>query len=469
MGAPPAPPPAAGPGETLMPRPPWAALAALVLAAPADAADRDAAERGRRALLGTAYNPATITFAAYDDAWKQWGLKERPKGDEYHRLFRERYGLPPAPYPNGPYPMGLRVADGPLVGRGLATDCMVCHGGSIFGTSYVGLPNSTLDFQSFVEELGTSFDGKRPKTPFVFSNVRGTTEAGGMAVFLLGFRSPNLALRLSRLELGLHDDLCEDAPAWWLLKKKTRMYHTGGGDQRSVRSLMQFMMSPLNGPDAFHKAEADFRDIREYLLSIEPPKYPLPIDRDLARQGETLFVANCARCHGTYGKEWTYPNKIVPLETIGTDRRRFDGLERRLGEYYNRSWFAHEEKGWFSDGYAALPSDGYVAPPLDGNWATAPYFHNGSVPTVYAVLNSKARPRLFTRSYRTDREDYDERHLGWKVRELAERPDPAHTELIELRKVYDTTQPGRGNGGHTFGDKLTDAERFAIIEYLKTL
>ena len=42
-------------------------------------------------------------------------------------------------------------------------------------------------------------------------------------------------------------------------------------------------------------------------------------------------------------------------------------------------------------------------------------------------------------------------------------------EALERRKVYDTTQPGRGNGGHTFGDDLTEDERRAVIEYLKTL
>ena len=40
---------------------------------------------------------------------------------------------------------------------------------------------------------------------------------------------------------------------------------------------------------------------------------------------------------------------------------------------------------------------------------------------------------------------------------------------IERRKVYDTTQPGRSNTGHTFGDKFTDDERMAVIEYLKAL
>src|SRR5438874_166988 len=80
---------------------------------------------------------------------------------------------------------------------------------------------------------------------FTFTRVRGTSEAGGMAVFLLGHREPDLSLRFIRKDLDLKDDLVEDAPAWWLLKKKKRMYYTGGTDQRSVRSIMQFMMSPV--------------------------------------------------------------------------------------------------------------------------------------------------------------------------------------------------------------------------------
>jgi hypothetical protein len=101
-------------------------------------------------------------------------------------------------------------------------------------------------------------------------------------------------------------------------------------------------------------------------------------------------------------------------------------------------------------------------------WATAPYFHNGSVPTVYHVLNSKARPKVFTRSFGTGKEDYDPAKLGWKVTEPAGPPGP-EAPAVERRKVYDTGLRGRGNGGHTFGDKLTEGERAAVIEYLKTL
>ena len=449
-----------------------AVLAAGALAAQAAPAGPDGgpdAARGKQALLGRSFSPATLSLEAYDEVWRRWGLAERPAAADYDRLFRERYGLHAAPYPNGRYPMGLREDDLPLgLGRGLSLDCLLCHGGSIAGKSYVGLGNTSLEIQAFFEEMAAA-DGRAPRTPFRFGNVRGTNEAGAMSVFLIGYRQPDLTLRLKPLDLDLRDDLCEDVPAWWLLKKKQTMYYTGGADSRSVRSLMQFMMHPLNPPDRFRREEAAFADVRAYLLSLEPPKYPLPVDRPLAARGRGLFETHCARCHGTYGAHPTYPNRVVPVDEVGTDRRRYDGISKRFGDYYNRSWFAREGGGWLGDDFRVRETAGYQAPPLDGIWATAPYFHNGSAPTVYHVLNSKSRPRVFTRSYRTDLDAYDAKRLGWKVEVLDAAPDPKRVAPIEYRKVYDTTKIGRGNGGHTYGDELTEDERAAVIEYLKTL
>ena len=100
-----------------------------------------------------------------------------------------------------------------------------------------------------------------------------------------------------------------------------------------------------------------------------------------------------------------------------------------------------------------------MAPPLHGIWATPPYLHNGSVPTLEALLNSPLRPAYWTWSF--DTSDYDEEAVGWiyEVRESKGND----------RQVYDTTAPGYGNGGHTFGDHLTDAERSDLLVYLKTL
>ena len=158
---------------------------------------------------------------------------------------------------------------------------------------------------------------------------------------------------------------------------------------------------------------------------------------------------------------------MVPLEEIGTDRTLAEGFPPASVEHYLRSWFARE-RGPVGEPYHGLNGGGYQAPPLVGVWATAPYFHNGSVPTVLDVLTSETRPAIFTRSFRGEEEDYDTHRLGLKVVVLDRAPDST-LPSIERRKVYDTTQPGRGNGGHPFGDLLTEDERMGVIEYLKTL
>ncbi|HEY2785118.1 MAG TPA: hypothetical protein VGJ05_09105 [Fimbriiglobus sp.] len=438
-------------------------LIGLAVSLSAPAAEPAAAARGKAALEQTAFIPGFWPETAYDQAWKAWGIPAKPK--EYAAAFRDRYGLHPAPYPNAGLPMGLRPAP-VLFGKGLGIDCMTCHGGSIFGKSYVGLGNSSLDIHALFEELYRASD-MPAKPPFAFSNARGTNEAGAFAVYLLGFRTPELNLKADYTNLGLKDDACEDVPAWWLLKKKKTMYFTGGGDAESVRSLMQFLMHPLTLPHDFAKYEPTFRDVRQYLLSIEAPKYPFPVDRTLAERGERLFKVNCAKCHGTYGEDWTYPNKIIPLDEIGTDRKRFEAVGPAFGRAYDASWFAKEKAGWFLDGRPGIASAGYQAPPLDGVWATAPYFHNGSVPTLDGVLNSKARPRVFTRSFQTNAEDYDKVKVGWKVREVD--PPAPDVSPFDRRKVYETSLPGRSNRGHTFGDGFSPDERRAVVEYLKTL
>jgi mono/diheme cytochrome c family protein len=230
---------------------------------------------------------------------------------------------------------------------------------------------------------------------------------------------------------------------------------------------MQFTLSPLHTLKTIQEMEPAFHDIQAYLQTIQPPKYPFAIDAGKAARGQKIFTEQCSKCHGIYGEKWTYPNKLIDLEEIGTDPNRAEGISSRAKAHYDRTWFGQE---CGPDGKRLVTSNepGYIAPPLDGIWATAPYLHNGSVPTLYTLLNSPTRPKRFTRSYQTGTEDYDATKVGWKYRAVEENLSPSLPPL-ERRKVYDTSQPGRGNGGHTFGDGLTDAERWALIEYLKTL
>jgi hypothetical protein len=434
------------------------------------AEDAKAAERGKTALLTRSFTSAKWTLDAYDKAWMHWGPNVNAKPENYPQAFQDRYGLPAAPYENAGLPMGLRPAAA-LKGKSMTIDCLVCHGGAIAGKSYIGLGNSSLDAQALFEEL-TLASGINQPFPFHLSRVRGTSEAGAMSVYLLSLRDANLNMLKKQLDLGPRDDLCERAPAWWHLRKKKTIYHTGDVDASSVRSLMQFTLSPVNPPEFFETEESTFRDIQAYLLTLTPPKYPGHINPSLAGKGQVIFETKklaggytCSNCHGTYGDKWKYPSKIIPINVIGTDDTRFKGFTQAWKDHYNASWFAKENNG---NGHQVMATKGYQAPPLDGIWATAPYFHNGSVPTVYHVLSSQTRPKIFTRTFKTDWDAYDPIKLGWKVKALNEGPDPK-LPAIEQRKVYDASQPGRGNGGHTFGDTLTENERWAVIEYLKTL
>ena len=335
------------------------------------APDREAVERGRKALETRSFNQPVWSDKAYDTAWKFWeqGLKEQPAN--YPEKLRDRYGLHPAPYANDGLPMGLRKSLFAF-SKGISVDCLVCHGGSIMGKSYVGLGNSTPDIQAQFDELNWA-SGRKMSTPFTFTNVRGTSEAGGMGVFLLGHLNPDLSIRLQRVELGLRDDLCEDPPAWWLMKKKKTMYHTGGGDARSVRSLMQFMMGPLNTRATFDKEEEIFRDVQAFLSSATAKTFD--IDRQKAA-AERSCSKSLFQNAGTYGDNWTCRIGSSSSEAAPTG----SGTQHALSAAVTTTPAGSPRKGRLADGLTRPSSIGYQVP-LGGIWATA-YLHNGSVPTV---------------------------------------------------------------------------------------
>jgi Cytochrome c len=453
----------------------WVALGLLAARCPAGEAggsrgepfDPAAAERGRIALTLRGFLRAEWSADAYRRAGRLWD-EPAPDPDRdpdgYAAAFRHRYGLHPAPYPNDGLPMGLRRGvnrDGTKA-SGFQMDCMGCHGGSIGGKSYVGLGNTQLDLRALLNEM-TIADGRRPPpSTFVLNSSRGTNGAGQVAAILLSLRNPDLSFRPFPMPLGTN--LPEmDTPAWWHLKRKKTMYYDGRTDARSVRTNMQFMLGEKSLKE-FQELEPTFRDLRAYLLSLEPPKYPFPVDSAKAERGKVVFEETCARCHGTYGPDGKYPNKIIALDVIGTDPSRAKNLSDRLVTHYNATWLG-----------AVHPVDaemhGYQAPPLDGLWATAPYLHNGSVPTLHALLDSSSRPRRFTRPPSTDFEHYDTDHVGWKYTEVSadELAATSRRSPFRAKFIVDTARFGMGNGGHTFGDDLSEAERMDLIEYLKTL
>jgi mono/diheme cytochrome c family protein len=429
-----------------------------------------AAARGAAALTTTGYLKPSWGDAAYARAGALWKDAASPdpvtEPEAYASAFKQRYGLHQPPYSNDGLPMGLRRGNGDGLGpdgrpvkSGIQLDCMVCHGGSIGGTSYVGLGNSTLDLRSLLDELTWADGHKLPPSIFTLTSARGSVNAGQIAVVLLALRNSDLSMRRFPLPLGANYPEC-DIPPWWHMARKETMYYDGRTDARSARSIMQFMLGEKTLQD-FKDLEPTFRDILAYLRSLKPPKYPFAIDQARADRGKALFTKTCTRCHGTYGPGGEYPNVIVELKVIGTDPARALAASDRLIAHYNATWLGAE-----------YPVDttmtGYQAPPLDGIWATAPYLHNGSVPTLALLLNSSARPRRFSRPPSTDFAYYDQLDVGWKYEVPGDDAPPPSTPH-QARYIFDSSRFGLGNGGHTFGDKLSDDERRDVIEYLKTL
>lgn len=352
--------------------------------------------------------------------------------------------------------------------------CLQCHAQVFDGKLYIGLGNTFMDFSHTQRRRGLAiwmmklFSPKQYKAakPFFTSyltlasqlkaEVRGVNTADRLAAVLVAHRDPQ-TLRWSKEPiLDIPDEVYPtDVPAWWLLKKKNAMFYNGFGRGDFARFLMASNLLTVEDTAEANEVDSHFGDVLAYIRSIKPPPYPHAIDSELAVKGKALFNDNCSRCHGTYGTDGQYPNLLIPEYIIGTDSMLFKANQQnpQFVEWFNKSWFAQG-----TPPARLVPYNGYIAPPLDGIWITAPYLHNGSVPTLEAVLNSKKRPKYWSRDFKTS--EYDYVRIGWKYE--------AHN-APQGKKAYNTTLAGYGNSGHYFGDHLSNKERRALIEYLKTL
>jgi cytochrome c5 len=158
-----------------------------------------------------------------------------------------------------------------------------------------------------------------------------------------------------------------------------------------------------------------------------------------------------------------------------------------LGMLIKRKYFADRHVSYARQecmdafGFVSLPQQvaGYKPRPLEGVWATPPFLHNGSVPSIYEML---LPPEQRTKKFFVGRRDYDAKHLGF-----VDTPDPEQEQGFWL----DTSIAGNRNTGHGFvatpaqlaaakadpkghplppgviGPLLSDEERYAILEYLK--
>ena len=290
-----------------------------------------------------------------------------------------------------------------------------------------------------------------------------------------------------------------DANPWWIYKYKDSIYRYA--DQSEHAGHFAFTFSQPR-PDANIERPEQIeimKNVLTYINQLESPAYKERISLYKAYYGKLLFHGDaklhngetlpCSQCHGTYTKKsnwlkvggYEVDYNESGLRNVGTDGAYSEFLRSTGAEIVTER--LSQIQDFFVD--PALKPDiqvpstlGYLPPILDGVWASAPYFHNGSVPTLYQVLNSKARAKIWKRSINPFAYNHnqvglrhksltDEEYLGLAL--AAQGQHPFSPAALEFRQAYNTTDYGKGNGGHTAGDVMNHWERMAVIEFLKTL
>jgi len=315
---------------------------------------------------------------------------------------------------------------------------------------------------------------------------------------------------------------------WWILKYRKRAFWLNDVTHLTAPTFALNEIDALpEGPEAIRARMRERMARTETHLAFArqttAPRYPGPIDDALADEGFRVFhsgAVSCASCHGQHRRDGTFlGEEIFESDTpdalrakarlfpdavydVGTDPAYLNRI-RSFGALYEVAddFFQGYPERYFSK--VAFPvnrldplwgtvgdplaGEGYYAPPLVGVWSTAPYFHNGAVPTLEHVLDPPSRPTIWQMN--VDPYAYDDQRVGMSHRKLT----PAELELAqrraagkpvtsraatELRWIYDTRDRpmGRGNQGHPTVDGSwglagpENAERRrALLEYLKRL
>jgi hypothetical protein len=234
----------------------------------------------------------------------------------------------------------------------------------------------------------------------------------------------------------------------------------------------------------------NLRTLEESVRHLTSPLWPrslVPIDDVKAARGAATYQDLCLKCHPIL-KDRKDINRhikatLTPLDEVGTDSAMAvnfanrSGVTGRLkGTPVPPLLFGDSASGvkiltnvifgvWWNGEFPARanissrrkkeiafkedPKLVYKARPLNGIWATAPYLHNGSVPSLSELLNAKRSP-----SFQLGSKTFDPVNVGYET---------------SGSFTFDTSLPGNTNTGHSWGTSLDDTRKWELIEFLKTL
>jgi hypothetical protein len=244
---------------------------------------------------------------------------------------------------------------------------------------------------------------------------------------------------------------------------------------------------------------ANLGKIENDLYKLRSPLWPERIfgalDQTKIASGATIYSHECVRCHALSDRnnpDSEIKAVLTPLADVGTDPRmvrNFLDSESASGAFEGRKQgfvtgerFGPRAKTIDLVVHAAIGAalrhpiatirdaigsyhrvirasldqnpDYYKARPLNGVWSSAPYLHNGSVPTLAQLLKPPAE-RM--KQFYVGSREFDPQVVGLV------------TDNTTNATSFDTALPGNSDAGHTYGTALSDSEKRELLEYLKSL
>ena len=358
--------------------------------------------------------------------------------------------------------------------------CAACHSGKAAGLFIPGLGNKTFDVFQGGHELESYLQWERRVKP----EQRTDDSSKRSAEFAAIVGNPgnanatrgivNDVLVWQRLDPAYHHAQLPPAfvkiPAVWGFATKTKAGFFCDGFGEGIGWMAAVPLSAGLSENAILDNQGKLETIERIFRCFEAPMYPFKIPAGLRTRGAAVFAENCRRCHGDYarddnGRPVYQTPRWISIESVKTDRTRLQ---------FPKGFFdALEENPLHPILYCRADYEpGYLAPRLEGIWSRFPYLHNGSVPSLEALLTIPGeRPEVFSMKNAGEQWRFNEVSVGLRapargsvemrlLKNLADRGD---------RNIYDTSRLGLSNEGHPFGTLLPAADKRALIEYLKSL
>lgn len=272
-----------------------------------------------------------------------------------------------------------------------------------------------------------------------------------------------------------------DFPSIWLQEDKRGMWlHWDGNNNKlEERNRSAAFGTGANFPNLDRRS---VKLMEDWALTAKPRSFSdfFPVDQTRAAAGKAIYRVHCVDCHGAPESKFKGGSvgRTTKIAEIGTDRYRFDNYTYDLMLTQSTLYAGNAEERF----QHFRKSDGYANMPLDGVWLRAPYLHNGSVPSMRDLLKAPAdRPSAFYRGFTV----YNPDDMGFVSRpdQISEGTKPhlfcyatranglaqCGANAPDNRGTCDAqTCKGNGNFGHDYGTALSDTEKDALIEYLKT-